>query len=229
MPDEPTTSRSVWVLVCEDDDRLGEQVALGLREAGFTVDLTRNLADAGRHCGSHAYDCLVIDRGLPDGDGLDLVRRQRESGRETPALIITARDSPGDRAAGFDSGADDYLSKPFSLGELAARVSALCARRTRPSPILTVGDLVVDRLRRRVQRGGVLLTVTAREYCTLELLAARAGTPVSPAVIAEYCSHTQASASAKERTIPDTITRLDRKLGAPQLIHHTADGYLLHA
>ncbi|QLY33671.1 response regulator transcription factor [Nocardia huaxiensis] len=225
MSDDGTTARSVWVLVCEDDDRLGEQVAIGLRDAGFTVDLTRNLADAGLRFGRHRYDCLVIDRGLPDGDGLDLIRRQRESGGQTPALVITARDSPADRAAGYLSGADDFLAKPFSLSELSARVRALCTRRTRPSPILTVGDVVVDRVRRRVLRGGVLLTVSAREFCALELLATRVGTRVSATEMVEYCpeAHTPAD------SIAETVARLERKLGAPRLIDATDEGYLLQA
>lgn len=224
MPDDRMSPRNVWILVCEDDDDLGERVAAGLREVGFTVDLTRNLADAGRSCGERRYDCLIVDRGLPDGDGLDLIRRQRESGERMPALIITARDSPRDRTEGYASGADDYLAKPFSLAELAARVRALCSPRPRPpAPVLTVGDLVVDRLRRRVQRNGVLLTMTSREFCALELLVARAGTPVSHLEIAEYCSETPTLA-----TVEDVIHRLDRKLGEPQLIHSTGAGYLMH-
>ncbi|MET9491474.1 response regulator transcription factor [Nocardia sp. NPDC006630] len=224
MPDDRMNPRSVWVLVCEDDDELGERVAAGLRAAGFIVDLTRNLADAGRNCGTRRYDCLIVDRGLPDGDGLDLIRRQRESGLHMPALVITARDSPADRTEGYASGADDYLTKPFSLGELAGRVRALCARHLRPpAQVLTIGDLVVDRLRRRVQRNGVLLIMTAREFCALELLAARAGTQVSYAELAEYCTETTTVA-----TIEDVVHRLDRKLGEPQLIYATGAGYLLH-
>ncbi|WP_245677958.1 response regulator transcription factor [Nocardia acidivorans] len=224
MPDDRMTTRSLWILVCEDDDDLGDRVAAGLREAGFLVDLTRNLAEARRSCGERRYDCLIVDRGLPDGDGLELVRRQRDSKQRTPALVITARDSPLDRTEGYASGADDYLAKPFSLSELAARVRALCGRRPRsPAPVLTVGDLVVDRLRRRVQRNGVLLIMTSPEFCALELLAARAGTMVSRTEIAEYCGATPSSAN-----VEDVIHRLDRKLGEPQLIHPAGRGYLLH-
>ncbi|MFE3195385.1 response regulator transcription factor [Nocardia sp. NPDC059240] len=225
MSDDGVVARTVWVLVCEDDEQLGERVADGLRGAGFIVDLARNLADAGAQCGVRLYDCLIVDRGLPDGDGLDLVRRQRESGNRTPALLITARDSANARRESYAGGADDYLAKPFSLGELAARVRALCApRRTQVTPVLTVGDLVVDRLRRRVRRSGVLLTMTTREFCALELLATRAGTLVTPAEIAAFCSD-PTSAGA----IDEVITRLDRKLGEPAIIHTSAAGYLLHA
>ncbi|MGW4242791.1 response regulator transcription factor [Nocardia sp. NPDC004722] len=226
MSDDGVTARSVWVLVCEDDEQLGERVADGLRGAGFIVDLTRNLADAGQQCGVRLYDCLIVDRGLPDGDGLDLVRRQRESGNHTPALLITARDGVGTRSESYAGGADDYLAKPFSLNELAARVRALCTpRRMQTTPVLTIGDLVVDRLRRRVRRSGVLLTMTTREFCALELLAARAGTLVTPAEIAAFCSDPATPATG----IDEVITRLDRKLGEPPIIHTSAAGYLLHA
>ncbi|MVU82079.1 response regulator [Nocardia sp. ET3-3] len=219
------SARRVWVLVCEDDEQLGERVADGLRRAGFLVDLTRNLTQAREQCGERLYDCLIVDRGLPDGDGLDLVRRQRESGDLTPALLITARESAADRTESYAGGADDYLAKPFALSELAARVRALCTiRKPQPTPVLTIGDLVVDRLRRRVRRSGILLTVTTREFCALELLAARAGTLVTPAEIAAFCSD-----PGSPLGVDEVITRLDRKLGEPQIIHSSAAGYLLHA
>ncbi|MGV9838490.1 response regulator transcription factor [Nocardia niigatensis] len=224
MSDDGVSARSVCVLVCEDDERLGERVADGLRAAGFLVDLTRTITDAAAQCGVRIYDCLIVDRGLPDGDGLELVRRQRESGDRTPALLITARDSPAERREGYAGGADDYLAKPFSLGELAARVRALCSPRRSQHSVLTVGDLMVDRLRRRVRRGGILLTMTTREFCALELLAARAGTLVTPAEIAAHCSDSGSTAGVDE-----VITRLDRKLGRPRIIHSSAAGYLLHA
>ncbi|AYF75633.1 DNA-binding response regulator [Nocardia yunnanensis] len=222
MSDDGVSARGVWVLVCEDDRQLGERVADGLRGAGFAVDLTHNLTDATRRCGVRLYDCLIVDRGLPDGDGLELVRRQRESGDRTPALLITARDSAGGRAESYAGGADDYLPKPFALGELAARVRALCTpHRARPTPLLTLGDLAVDRLRRRVRRNGILLTLTTREFCALELLASRVGTLVTPAEIAACCGD-------PGPTIDDLITRLTRKLGDPPLIHTAPAGYLLH-
>ncbi|WP_458688985.1 response regulator transcription factor [Nocardia tengchongensis] len=221
MSADGVSARIVCVLLCEDDEQLGDRVADGLRTAGFTVDLTRTLTDAAQQCGTRPYDCLVVDRGLPDGDGLELVRRQRESGDHTPALLITARDSPADRSEGYAGGVDDFLAKPFSLSELAGRVRALCApRRSPPSPPLTVGDLVVDRLRRRVRRAGVLLTMTTREFSALELLAARAGTLVSAAEIAVVCG---------DAAVDQVIAKLDRKLGPPRILHASAAGYLLHA
>ncbi|GAB3204946.1 response regulator transcription factor [Nocardia tengchongensis] len=188
MSADGVSARIVCVLLCEDDEQLGDRVADGLRTAGFTVDLTRTLTDAAQQCG---------------------------------ALLITARDSPADRSEGSAGGVDDFLAKPFSLSELAGRVRALCAPRRSPaSPPLTVGDLVVDRLRRRVRRAGVLLTMTTREFSALELLAARAGTLVSATEIAVVCG---------DAAVDQVIAKLDRKLGPPRILHASAAGYLLHA
>ncbi|MGW2663385.1 response regulator transcription factor [Nocardia tengchongensis] len=183
MSADGVSARIVCVLLCEDDEQLGDRVADGLRTAGFTVDLTRTRTDA--------------------------------------AVLITARDSPADRSEGYAGGVDDFLATPFSLSELAGRVRALCAPRRSPSsPPLTVGDLVVDRLRRRVRRAGVLLTMTTREFSALELLAARAGTLVSAAEIAVVCG---------DAAVDQVIAKLDRKLGPPRILHASAAGYLLHA
>jgi two-component system copper resistance phosphate regulon response regulator CusR len=148
----------VRVLVLEDDHQLGVEVAAGLRSAGFAVDLARDIADADLKIAVNRYDCLVVDRRLPDGDGLDLVRDQRDAGQRVPVLVLTARDTLADRIDGFEQGADDYVVKPFALAELAARVRALCRRQDRPTlPRITVGDVDIDVPRRRVRRGGVLL------------------------------------------------------------------------
>lgn len=218
MAEELTTTGRAWILVCEDDDKLGEQVAAGLRGAGFSVDLSRDLADACHRCGIHRYDCLIVDRGLPDGDGLELVRRQRESGVQTPALIITARDSPTARTEGYAWGANDFLAKPFSFTELATRVRALLGHRPRASPIITIGELTVDRLRRRVRRSGILLTLAPREFDVLEILATHAGDIVERATLANYCAPDD---------VEELIVRLQRKLGSPRLVEAVDCGYRL--
>ncbi|MFI1918412.1 response regulator transcription factor [Nocardia sp. NPDC020380] len=207
----------VRVLVCEDDGNLGDEIAAGLRAAGFAVDLARDYADADLKIAVNTYDCLVIDRGLPDGDGLDLVRAQRESGQRTPVLILTARDALADRLDGFAHGADDYVVKPFAMDELAARVSALCRRQELPAPTRTVlGTLVVDRPRRRVHRAGTLLTLTPKEFGVLELLAARAGTVVSRAELIECCWDEMAEPASN--VVDVVVAQLRRKLGDPPLI-----------
>jgi two-component system copper resistance phosphate regulon response regulator CusR len=208
---------TVRVLVLEDDRKLGDEVVAGLRAAGFAVDVSRDMADADLKLAINRYDCLVIDRGLPDGDGLDLVRQQRDSGQRVPVVVLTARDTLSDRLDGFDDGADDYVVKPLALDELAARVRALCRRQERPAATRTiVGDLVIDRPRRRVQRGGVLLTLTPKEFGLLELLAINAGSVVTRTELIEHCWDEMAEPSSN--VVDVVIAQLRRKLGTPPLI-----------
>jgi two-component system copper resistance phosphate regulon response regulator CusR len=208
---------TVRVLVLEDDRKLGDEVVAGLRAAGFAVDVSRDMADADLKLAINRYDCLVIDRGLPDGDGLDLVRQQRDSGQRVPVVVLTARDTLSDRLHGFDHGADDYVVKPLALDELAARVRALCRRQERPAATRTiVGDLVIDRPRRRVQRGGVLLTLTPKEFGVLELLAINAGSVVTRTELIEHCWDEMAEPSSN--VVDVVIAQLRRKLGTPPLI-----------
>jgi two-component system copper resistance phosphate regulon response regulator CusR len=208
---------TVRVLVLEDDRKLGDEVVAGLRAAGFAVDVSRDMADADLKLAINRYDCLVIDRGLPDGDGLDLVRQQRDSGQRVPVVVLTARDTLSDRLDGFDHGADDYVVKPLALDELAARVRALCRRQERPAATRTiVGDLVIDRPRRRVQRGGVLLTLTPKEFGVLELLAINAGSVVTRTELIEHCWDEMAEPSSN--VVDVVIAQLRRKLGTPPLI-----------
>ncbi|MFQ6393209.1 winged helix-turn-helix domain-containing protein [Nocardia sp. KC 131] len=205
------------VLVVEDDEGLGNEVAAGLRSAGFAVDLSNHLADADLKVTVNTYDCLVVDRGLPDGDGLHLVAAQRAAGRRVPVLILTARDALADRIAGFDNGADDYLSKPFALAELAARVRALCRRREQPAHArIVLGDIDIDLPRRRVQRAGILRSLTPKEFAVLELLATRAGNVVSRSELIECCWDEMAEPASN--VVDVVVGQLRRKLGAPQVI-----------
>ncbi|MFE7796073.1 winged helix-turn-helix domain-containing protein [Nocardia sp. NPDC057440] len=205
------------VLVVEDDEGLGNAVAAGLRSAGFAVDLAHHLADADLKITINTYDCLVVDRGLPDGDGLHLVAAQRAVGRRVPVLILTARDGLADRIAGFDNGADDYLVKPFALAELAARVRALCRRREQPAPArIVLGDIDIDLPRRRVQRAGILRSLTPKEFAVLELLATRAGSVVSRSELIECCWDEMAEPASN--VVDAVVAQLRRKLGAPPVI-----------
>ncbi|MGC0417068.1 response regulator transcription factor [Embleya sp. AB8] len=205
------------VLVLEDDPELGRAVATGLQAAGFAVDTAARIADAEPKVAVNTYDCLVIDRGLPDGDGLGLVHRLRAAGARTPVLMLTAMDAVQDRLAGFDNGADDYLVKPFVFEELAARVRALCRRAEQPRPsISTIGDVEVDTARRRVRRAGVLLTLTVKEFAVLELLVARAGQVVPRADLIECCWDEMAEPMSN--VVDAVVAQLRRKLGPPPLI-----------
>ncbi|MFE0028612.1 response regulator transcription factor [Amycolatopsis sp. NPDC059021] len=205
------------VLVLEDDLQLGEVIAAGLRSIGFAVDLAVSIAEADLKTAVNSYDCLVIDRMLPDGDGLDFVRVQRTQGARTPVLMLTARDTLADKVDGFTIGADDYLVKPFAQAELTARVIALCRRAEHPvSPTITSGDLELDLARRRVSRGGVVLSVTPKEFAVLELLLRRAGQVVSRSELIERCWDEMAEPMSN--VVDVVIAQLRRKLGPPALI-----------
>ncbi|MFI5783058.1 response regulator transcription factor [Nocardia sp. NPDC051570] len=205
------------ILVIEDDERLGNEVAAGLRSAGFAVDLAPNLVEADLKIAVNTYDCLVVDRGLPDGDGLALVATKRQAGQRVPVLMLTARDGLADRIAGFEHGADDYLVKPFALPELVARLRALCRRREQPTPAhLVLGDIDIDFPRHRVVRAGILRSLTAKEFGVLELLATRAGTVVSRSELIECCWDEMAEPASN--VVDAVIAQLRRKLGAPPVI-----------
>jgi DNA-binding response OmpR family regulator len=171
---------SMRVLVVEDDMALGGVVARGLREEGHAVDLETTVAGAHAQLDVNQYDLLVLDLGLPDGDGLTVCKQVRSTGAPTRVLILTARDSVPDKVQGLDAGADDYLPKPFDFPELAARVRALLRRPAAAgSPVLEVGDVRLDPAAHRVSRGGVLIPLTPREFALLHYFMARPGEVVS--------------------------------------------------
>jgi two-component system OmpR family response regulator len=175
----------VKVLVVEDDPAIGAFVVRGLREAGYTVDHAKD-GDAGFDLARHErYDAIVLDLMLPGRDGLSVIEGIREAGLTTPVLILTARRSVDDRVKGLQTGGDDYLTKPFALPELLARVQALLRRSqgTPESPRLVVGDLVMDRLTRKVERQGRPIDLRPREFALLELLMRSAGQVVSKTMI----------------------------------------------
>ena len=219
----------VRVLVLEDHPELGLEIAAGLRSAGFAVDLSRDIADADEKIAVNRYDCLVVDRRLPDGDGLDLVAAQRTAGQRTPVLMLTARDTLAERIDGFDHGADDYMVKPFAMVELAARVQALCRRQERPvPPLITVADLEIDVPRRRVLRDGVLLTLTRKEFAVLELLAIRAGHVVTRTDLIECCWDEMFQPTSN--VVDVVVAHLRRKLGQPALVQTVRGaGFMLTA
>src|SRR3954447_7629585 len=176
------------VLVVEDNVELGAEGITGLRTGGVPARVGVGPADADLKVSVNRYDCLVVDRNLPDGDGAELIERKRADGLHTPALILTARDAIADRLDGFTAGADDYLVKPFAMAELVARVRALCRRTDEIRPtVIELGDLTIDLARRRVSRDGVLLTLSVKEFAVLELLAIRATQVVSRSDLIECC------------------------------------------
>lgn len=159
------------ILVVEDEHRLAAVLKQGLTEQGYAVDLAHDGEEGLGLAELEPYDLLVLDVMLPGLDGYTLCRRLRAQGRHMPILMLTARDAVDDRVAGLDSGADDYLTKPFAFRELLARVRALLRRdgRTR-EPTLRAGDLTLDPATREVRRGGRAIELTSKEYAVLEYL-----------------------------------------------------------
>jgi len=174
------------LLVVEDEVKLLNNLCRGLGEAGFAVLSAGNAEAATRAVANGEFDAIVLDLRLPDRDGLEFLRELRAAGNSTPVLILTARGSLDERVAGLDSGADDYLAKPFAFPELIARIRALVRRRgAAPQPILRLGDLEFDTIKRRARRGGRDLSLSPKEAMLLELLMRNAEQTVTRAMIAE--------------------------------------------
>jgi DNA-binding response OmpR family regulator len=176
------------VLIVEDEKRLAENVARSLREsASCAVDIAPDGEEGLFMAESSPYDLLVLDLMLPKLSGLELLQRYRRNGAKTPVLILTARDEKESVIALLNAGADDYLTKPFDLGELLARAKALIRRgKGEHSPLLRIADLELDSVARTVRRGGAFLTLTPMEYRVLEYLAHRPGAVVSKTELLEH-------------------------------------------
>ncbi|MCC7547424.1 MAG: response regulator transcription factor [Burkholderiales bacterium] len=164
------------ILVVEDDTLLGHAVQAGLRELGNAVDWVSDGMAAERALRAETYAAIVLDLGLPRLSGLDLLRTLRARKDSTPVLILTARDTVEDRIQGLDAGADDYLVKPFDMGELGARLRALVRRASgAPAPLLRVGDITLDPAARGVRHGDRPVELSLREFALLEALMRNAG------------------------------------------------------
>lgn len=203
------------VLLVEDEPAAAQMLAKGLREQAYAVDLARDGDDAAFRLATTDYDAVILDVMLPRKDGLSVAREARRAGSTVPILMLTARDAVRARIAGLDSGADDYLTKPFDFDELLARLRALIRRGVRaPLPEqLSVGPLSLDTRSRQVSRHGQVIPLTTREYALLEFLARRAGHVVGRADIAEHVWDD--SYDPFSNVIDVYIQRLRRKLDEP--------------
>ena len=164
------------ILLVEDDPQLGDGLTIGLRQAGFAVDWLKDGNSADQALQSETFDFVVLDLGLPRLSGMEVLTRARSRGQHMPILILTARDATGEKVAGLDAGADDYLVKPIDLDELTARIRALTRRSAgRAEPLLIHGDLALDPAAHTVTQAGLLVELSSREFSLLQQLLENTG------------------------------------------------------
>jgi two-component system response regulator QseB len=214
------------VLLVEDDAMIGASVQKGLRQDAFSVDWVRDGRSAEAALATHTYDVLLLDLGLPDKGGSDVLKSLRRTGADIAVLIVTARDAVSDRIAGLDSGADDYIVKPFDLDELAARIRAVLRRRAgRADGVIQAGEVTFDPASRRVTLRGKELVLSARELALLEALLHRRGAILSRAQLEEriYGWGEEVGSNAVEVY----VHALRRKLGADFIKTVRGVGYVI--
>ena len=205
------------LLVVEDEPDLADELAGSLRRAGFAVDVAGDGSAALERLTVNDYDLVTLDVNLPDVDGWEIVRQVRSDNRQVRVLMVTARDALDDRVRGLDSGADDYLVKPFYPQELLARVRALLRRDPAASgAVLRAGDLRLDSARLRAERNGTPLDLTPKEFAVLRYLMTRPGQVVSAEELLEHVWDEQADPFSA--TVKVTVMNLRRKLGDGQPI-----------
>ena len=214
------------LLLVEDDRMIGESVKAGLRQDAFAVDWVRDAEAADLALAAGPYALVLLDLGLPGRSGLQWLRQLRSRGQALPVLILTARDAVSDRVAGLDSGADDYLVKPFDLAELAARIRALLRRQAgRAAPSLRHGDVALDPVTREATLKGKPVSLSSREFALLSALMERPAAVLSRAQLEErlYGWGEEVESNAVEVH----IHHLRRKLGAPFIRNVRGLGYTL--
>ena len=218
------------ILLVDDEEDFTRLLARGLRERSYAVDVAFDGDAAIEKAAVHDYDLAILDILLPGVNGMELCLALRERGFTAPILMLTALDQPADRIAGLDSGADDYLAKPFDFGELLARLRALLRRAPAlVDSVLRIDDLALDTRSRRVTRDGEAIDLTAKEYALLEYLARRGGEVVTREEISEHVWDEQYDPFSN--LIEVYVQRLRRKIDgarAGKLLHtHRGEGYRL--
>jgi len=215
------------VLVVEDEQKVANALREGLEDEEYQVTVERTGEGAFFRVNTETFDIILLDLGLPGRDGIEILSALRNRGLRTPVLVLTARDSIQDRVHGLDTGADDYLIKPFAFTELLARLRALVRRgRIAEAPRLTVGDLDVDLISRRVTRGGKLVELTVREFELLEFLMRHHAQVVSREALARDVWKETARTTPLDNVIDVHIARLRRKVDFDQAVKliHTIRG-----
>ncbi|HZR28506.1 MAG TPA: response regulator transcription factor [Terriglobales bacterium] len=216
----------MWILVVENETSMGELLRQGLEEQNHAVTLAKDGVEGFHAAKTSNFDAIVLDVMMPGMDGIEVARRLRADGQQTPIIMLTARDAAADIVKGLDAGADDYLTKPFSLKVLLARLRAISRRAAQPpQQNLHIDDLVVDPAAREVTRAGQKISLTATEFRVLEFLLRRAGRAVSRSAIIE------AVWGFEEDVEPNTVDAFIKLLrdkidaGSQRKLIHTVRGY----
>lgn len=214
------------LLLVEDDPLIGDGIRAGLRQEDYSVDWFTEARTAEMALQSEQYDLMILDLGLPDKSGLEILKHLRAKGSELPVLILTARDAINDRVAGLDTGADDYMLKPFDLDELSARLRALLRRSSgRASSEIIHGDITLDPAAHSVTKSGVTIDISPREYAVLHLLLSNTGKVMSRGRLEEglYSWDGEVESNA----IEVYVHHLRKKLGAELIRTIRGVGYII--
>jgi two-component system OmpR family response regulator len=239
MPDSPCRAgtlleevRAVRVLVVEDEPKMARLLRRGLAEEGYAVDVAADGLEGLGVAASRDYDAVVLDVMLPGLPGFEVCRALRDRGVWAPVLMLTARDAVGDRVRGLDNGADDYLTKPFRLEELFARLRALARRGPIPRPtMLVAGDLRLDPASRRCWRGDIEIVLTTKEYAVLEMFLQHPGSVLTRGFVLEHCWDFayESHSNVVDVHVRALREKIDRQFGVQSLETVRGAGYRLRA
>ena len=220
------------ILLVEDHKSLAKALKRGLEEEGFAVDSAEDGEEADFKAGGASYDVIILDLMLPKIDGLTLLQKWRTAGVKTHILLLTAKDTTEDKVKGLDLGADDYLTKPFQLEELLARLRALVRRSHQiKDPVLRVHDLEIDTSARTVKRGGQMIHLTPREFALLQFLAFHRGKVVTRTMIWEhlYDEYDENTSNVVDVYIRYLRTKIDKGADKPLILTRWGEGYMLRS
>lgn len=221
------------MLIVEDDRAIASVLERSLKEESYAVDVASDGIEGEWLAMENSYDCIILDVMLPRKDGFAVLNTLRSSGIETPVLMLTARDQTHDKVAGLDQGADDYLTKPFSLDELFARVRALLRRKQTEyvGTVMEVGHLKIDPSRREVMRAGQKIDLTTKEYSLLEYLARNAGTVVTRNQLSEHVwdMNFEPNSNVVDVYIGYLRSKIDKGFEDPMIRTVRGHGYMLDA
>jgi DNA-binding response OmpR family regulator len=217
------------ILVVEDEKKVASFIKKGLQQEGYAADTVHDGAEAAQTASAFDYDLVVLDLMLPKRPGLDVLREIRQKKPKLPVLVLTAKGAIGDKVAGLDAGADDYLIKPFAFAELSARIRALLRRGTQDNPRLRIADLEMDTSSRQVRRAGQPIDLKLKEYALLEFLLRNAYKPVTRTMIVEHVwdIHFDSISNVVDVHINSLRNKIDKGF-QPPLIHTVRGvGYMI--